>query len=271
MQTVDDQPLETIHLYVVREGQKRPSLVPIIISLLALSCLSAFCALIPYRQPEIRKTLRLPAVPLPPVTLSISESVIATGIKTYPATNATGILTLTNGSVIAQELPAGLMFAGRDGMEVKTDTPVYVSAGSATGYGVAYVSAHSLIGGRKGNIATLDVNAVEGASLYIRNLRPFIGGQDAYSLKFITPQDKQEALAIGTASLQAQAHKIKAILTNESLKSVYSGATLRLTLLCRFVAWPQLPGYRITSIRVEGRGLLISVAYTPRPRPFTGK
>jgi hypothetical protein len=271
MQTVDDQPLETIHLYVVREGQKRPSLIPVIISLLALSVLSAYCALIPYRQPELRKTLRLPAVPLPPVTLTITEPVIATGIKAYPATTAMGVLILTNGSVIAQQLPAGLIFTGRDGITVMTDTPVYVPAGNATSYEVAYVSAHSLIGGRKGNIATLDVNAVEGASLYIRNLRPFTGGQDAYTVKYITPQDKQEALAVGTISLQAQEHRIKAILAHQSLDSVYHGATLRLTLLCRFLAYPVLPGYRITGIRVEGRALLVNIVYTPRPSPFTGK
>jgi len=270
MQTGDEKP-ETIHLYVVREGQKRPSLIPVIISLFALSVLLAFCALVPYQQPVIRKTIRVPAVPLPPVTLTITEPVIATGIKIYPATQAQGILTLTNGSVIAQELPAGVIFTGSDGGEVKTDVSVYAPPGSATGYGVAYVSAHAFIGGRKGNIATLDVNAVEGSSLYIRNLRPFTGGKDAYTEKYITPQDKQAALAIGIASLQGQANRIKAILTSTSLKSVYSGTTLRLILLCRFLAIPVLPGFRITSIRIESKELLVYVAYTLRPRPFTGK
>jgi hypothetical protein len=163
------------------------------------------------------------------------------------------------------------MFAGRDGTEIKTDSPVYVPPGSALGYGVAYVSAHPLIGGRKGNIAALDVNAVEGSSLYIRNLKPFTGGQEAYSVKTITPQDRQAALMTGIALLQEQAHRVRAILAHQSLESVYHGATLRLTLLCRFLAYPHLPGFRITGIRIEGRELLVNVAYTPRPRPFTGK
>ena len=271
MYQVEDEPIETLHVYVVKDEEPHPSWFPVLLCLLALSCLSAFCALVPYQQPELRKTLRLPAVPLPPVTLSVTEPVIATGIKTYPATVAHGILTLTNGSVIAQELPAGLLYAGNDGVEVKTDIAVYIPAGSALGYGVAYVSAHPLVGGRKGNIATLDVNAVEGSSLYIRNLKPFTSGQDAYSVKTITPQDRQTALNNGTAALQGQAHRVKAILTGTSLQSVYSGATARLTMLCRFLAYPVLPGFRITGIRIKGRVLLVNVAYTPRPRPFTGK
>ena len=152
-----------------------------------------------------------------------------------------------------------------------TDAPAYVPAGSATSYGYATVPVNAAIKGKAGNIPALDINSVEGGSLYIRNLRPFTGGKDAYTEKYIAPQDKQAALAIGIASLQAQAHRITAILINESLKFIYSGATLRLTMLCRFLAYPVLPGFRITAIRIEGRELLVDVTYTPRPRPFTGK
>jgi hypothetical protein len=271
MQTVDDQPLETIHLYVVREGQKRPSLIPVIISFFALSLLFAFCIFIPYRQPELRKTLRIPAVPLPLTTFSVTEPVMATGIKTYPATVAHGILTLTNGSVIGQEIPAGLIFSGRDGQGVATDAAVFVPAGSASGYGFAYVSAHATVRGMAGNIPFLDIDSVEGSSLYIRNLRPFTGGQDAYSVKFITPKDRQEALASGIARLKAQVNRTKAILQSASIKSAYSGAMLRVTMLCRFVAYPDLPGFRITGVRIEGKTLLVDVAFTPRFRPIIGK
>ena len=65
MYQVEDEPIETIHLYVVREGQKRPSLALVIISFLALSILIAFGVLIPYQQPELRTAIRVPAVLLP--------------------------------------------------------------------------------------------------------------------------------------------------------------------------------------------------------------
>jgi hypothetical protein len=48
MQTVDEQP-ETIHLYVVREKAARPPLLPIFLSMVALSILIAVCALTPYQ------------------------------------------------------------------------------------------------------------------------------------------------------------------------------------------------------------------------------
>jgi hypothetical protein len=59
--------------------------------------------------------------------------------------------------------------------------------------------------------------------------------------------------------------------SHQSLQAIYFGATLRLTLHSRVLAWPMLPGFRITGIRIEDRGLLVDVAYTPLPRPFMGK
>ncbi len=90
----------------------------------------------------------------------------------------------------AQELPEGLLFFGKDGVEVATDAAVFVPAGSAAGYGIATVSAHAAASGKAGDIPALDIDSVEGSSVYIRNLRPFTGGQDATSVKYVTPQDR---------------------------------------------------------------------------------
>jgi hypothetical protein len=267
---IDEKPLETIHLYAVREEPKRPSLVPVIISLLALSLLVAFCVFVPYQQPELRKTLRIPAVPLPVKIFTVAQPVFATGIKTYPATAAHGTLTITNGSVISQQLSPGLIFTGNDGEEVTTDYPVYVPAGSAGGYGVAYVSAHAM-SGKSGNIAAYDINHVLGSSVYIRNLRPFTGGQDAYSVKVITAQDKQNALDLAKQALEAKVYSVRAILQSLKNSVKFSGAILRVTIACMFVAYPHLPGYRIVSVALHGNSLLVDVAYTPRPRIYAVK
>lgn len=232
MYRVEDEPIETIHLYVVREGQKRPSLVPVIISLLALSFLVSFCVLVPYQQPELRKTIRIPATPFSRV-FTASEPVIPTGMKTYSAAAAHGILTITNGSVISQTLPAGFMFTGNDGEEVTTDVAVFVPAGSAAGYGVAYVSAHAA-SGKAGNIPAYDINRVIGSSVYVRNLRPFTGGQDATSVKFATAQDKQAALGTAKEALEAQAQNVRAILKSQSVQSILTGLVLKVTLACAF-------------------------------------
>ncbi|MGH7867538.1 MAG: hypothetical protein ACREP9_07875, partial [Candidatus Dormibacteraceae bacterium] len=248
-------------------------LIPVIISILALSILIAYGTLVSYRQPEIRTAIRIPAVLLPLKTFSAAEPVMATGIKTIPATTAHGTLTITNGSVIAQELPKGLLlFTGSSGIEVITETVVFVPAGSAAGYGVASVPAHTTISGKAGNIPAMDVDSVEGSSLYIRNLQPFTGGQDAYSVRIITPQDRQAALDSTRASLASQEARIRAILM-QPCKETASGEDALLSVLwaCRFAATPHVPGLHITGVKIDGNTLLVEGVFVVRPRPFTGK
>src|SRR5690242_15263195 len=123
MYQVDDEPtttepIETIHLYVVREGENKPSIAPVLISLLTLSFLLAIGILTPYQQPEQRTLLRVPAVLMPLKTFTTNVSVIPTGIKTYPAITAQGVLTITNGSILSEELPKGMIFTGKDEVEI---------------------------------------------------------------------------------------------------------------------------------------------------------
>jgi hypothetical protein len=133
MQTVDEQP-ETIHLYVVREKAPRLPLLPIILSLLALASLVALSIAVPYQQPVTRAVIRVPAVLLPPKTFTAHIAIVPTGVRTYPATVAHGMLTITNGSIIGQSIPAGFTIQG-----VMTDSAVFVPGGNANGYGWAQV------------------------------------------------------------------------------------------------------------------------------------
>ena len=156
-------------------------------------------------------TLRVPAVFLPIQNFGISVPIIPTGKKTYPATFASGTLTLTNGSVISQELPKGLIFTTFNGIEVIPDYSVFIPAGSANGYGYAIVSAHALISGKSGNIPAYGINRVEGTSIYIRNLTSFHGGKDSYTIPLQLPQDRQTALDQAQTNLTKSIH-IKEIL-----------------------------------------------------------
>ena len=106
MQTVDEQP-ETIHLYVVREKEPKPSVFPLSSRLSLWLSFVVFCALVPYQQPVTRAVIRVPAVLLPLKTFTATTAIIPTGIKVYLATTAYGTLTITNGSVIAQIIPQG--------------------------------------------------------------------------------------------------------------------------------------------------------------------
>ena len=203
MQTLDEKP-ETIHLYVVRETEPKPPILPIVLSALSLTVLLVYCVLTPYQQPEVRMTIRVPAVLLPIRTFNVAVAIIPTGIKVYPATTAHGILTITNGSIISQTLPKGMIVGA-----ATLDYSVFVPAGSANGYGYATVSAHALTGGKHGNIPAYSIDNVENASIYIRNLTVFKGGRDAYSVKVMNPQDRQTALikARDMLSVQIGAYK----------------------------------------------------------------
>src|SRR5258708_2805052 len=91
---VEDEPTETLHIYVVREAAPKPSLLPIVLSVLALLTLVTVGVLSPAQQPVTRAVIRIPAVLLPPRTFIAHVPVIPTGIKTYPATTAHGSLTI---------------------------------------------------------------------------------------------------------------------------------------------------------------------------------
>src|SRR5258708_22198170 len=128
----DDEPTEVLHIYVVREAVP-PPLLPIVLSVLALSVFVTFGALSPNQQPVTRAVIRVPAVPLTIKTFIAQTPVIPTGVRTYPATAAHGVLTITNGSVISQTLPAGFIFITNSGVSCGTDHGAFVPTGSASG------------------------------------------------------------------------------------------------------------------------------------------
>ena len=259
MYQVEDEPVETTHLYIVREEAARPSLTPIILSLLGLSLLIVLCVVTPDKQPVTQLALRLPAVPLAVHRFSASVAIIPTGVRTYPATTAHGFLTITNGSVIAQVIPAGFTVQG-----VATDRAVYVPAGSADGYGKTIVPAHALVSGNAGNLPSLAVNTVIGSSVYIRNLSAFTGGQDAYSVKYVTEQNRQTAAAQAHNLLQG----VVIGLHYPCLESITTGTNLRAVWVCQFVTY-RIPGFfHVTGVRLVGKNFLLDVWFFDHPQPI---
>lgn len=111
---------------------------------------------------------------------------------------------MKNGSIISQTLPSGFIFTTDSGVSVATDQAVFVPAGNANGYGVAYVSAHALVNGSPGNIPALAIDTVIGSSVYVRNVAAFQGGKDTYSLRFATAQDRQQAVTTARHLLAAE-------------------------------------------------------------------
>jgi hypothetical protein len=256
---VDDKPVETLHIYVVREAAPKPSLLPIVLSVSAFFILVIVGVLSPTQQPVMRAVIRVPAVLLPPRTFTMQTPVIPTGARTYPATTAHGVLTITNGSVISQTLPAGYILISRSGVSVVTDAAAFVPAGSANGYSVASVSAHAQIIGKAGNIPALAVDTVEGSSVYIRNLTAFRGGRDAYSVKVVTAHDRRAALAKARQRLAV----VSTGLHYPCVERI-NGA-VRVTWLCQFVTYHIPAIYHVTRVSMNGKNLLLDVWFVMRP------
>ncbi len=192
-------------------------------------------------------------------SFTASAAVVPTGVKTYPATTASGVLTITNGSIIAQVIPSGFIVGA-----VAADHAAYVPAGSATGYGYATVPAHALASGAAGNLPPLAINQVIGSSVYIRNLSAFNGGRDAYSVKYVTAQDRQSALI---KARELVALKITGLHYPCREAHVQSAFANSVTWRCQFVTFRIPPHMHVSGARFVGKNLIVSVWFiTPVKR-----
>jgi hypothetical protein len=255
---IDTQPRETIHIYYERAEEKRPyTLLPLLFALLCLLGIAAvtiYSAQHPYYE---HQRLTVPVQLLPPKMFTATTPIIPTGVKSYPATAAHGTLTITNGSVVAQTLPAGLILLSNNGVQVATDEAINVPAGSADGFGRATVTAHVVTAGI--NLAALAVNQTLGTSVYVRNLQPFTGGKLARTVRFVTAQDKHTALLQARAILLSKSSGLHYPCTEEVRGAV------TVTWRCGFVSYHLPALYHVTAVRLSGKNLIIDVFFVPRP------
>ena len=255
MYQVKDEPVERLYLYVVRDDEQPPSLLPLALSILSLLLVLAVGVLFPYRPPLVRQTLHIPAILLPLQTFSVIVTVTPTGVQTFSATRASGVLTISNGSILAQHLPAGMIFTAASGVEIITTQAIDVPASNGVSFGTASVPAQAVIAGGTGNLAALSINQVDGTSLYIRNDQPFTGGKNSSRVSIIQPQDRQHALAQARAALFPQT--LSRLLDRPCAEKVAGVAALTVTWTCQFVTY-QVAG-KVLSVKVQGRIIIIEV------------
>ena len=189
-------------------------------------------------------------------------------MKTYPATTAHGIITITNGSILSGELPKGIILTGKDGVEIVTDTAVFVPAGSATGYGVATVSAHAVVSGKNGNIPAYDIDSVVNTSIYIRNLTAFTGGKQAYSITYTTPQDRLTALSRARAILGHLVPQtmLYAPCRESVMKSSEAVVNIVVKWSCQYVTYAPPVFFRIVGVEVRGKNIVLYGYPVVQPR-----
>lgn len=211
MQTVDDQPMETLHLYVVPENQLPPKRDYLTICMICFCSLLLFSviaiSLFPSKPQEVTFSVHVQGFSLAPMRKTIHTTVIATGKQYVPATTASGSIIFYNGAIYAQIIPVNTILKGADGLTVITDEQATIPPASQTippTYGQVNVSAHSVMPGTSGNITAGDINEACCATSIIAQNSSFHGGRDAYTYTYLSDQDVKNTTAPLLPTLQAQ-------------------------------------------------------------------
>ncbi|MGH2478461.1 MAG: baseplate J/gp47 family protein [Ktedonobacteraceae bacterium] len=265
----DEDEMEIIHVYMLREplpdeqqsGNRWATILHWIMGCLAVLLLSGFC-LIPDSPVLVTRTISVPVIPLPLVQLTARVSIVPTGVSTIPALQARGTLTIYNGSILQEALPAGFIVTTHNGIEIATDQAVIVPVNNPPTDGVATVAAHAVTAGAAGNIAPGRINQADGTSLVVKNLTAFTGGQDASSELFITSGDVQHALTTARAHLATQ--QLIGLLPKPCTEqSQQNGSTLTLFWRCQYITYHVPPGVIPIGVRVQGHRVSLTYRYHP--------
>jgi Baseplate J-like protein len=214
MRVVDEQPTETLHLYVVPEDQlpKKPDYPSLFMVCLGLLCILALMGLSAFSAAPIHEvafTVTLQGFRLAPAGKTFKTTIIATGKGHTAATHATGMLTFYNGLPYTQIIPGGTQLTDADGVSVLTDEQAIIPPAAQTTpptYGHTNVLAHSLLAGASGNIQAGDINiACCVTSVIVQNPYNFTGGRNARDFTFLTTQDVTNATSSLLPMLQTKA------------------------------------------------------------------
>jgi len=147
---------------------------------------------------------------LPTLTLSKTKTVNATGKRHQDAEHALGTITFYNGLFSSQEVPAGTLLTGSDGVQIVTDQAASIPPASPTTpptYGNTTVQAHAVQAGAQGNIATRDINyGCCGTSILAQNTVSFQGGQDERNYMVVTKDDVHTAVSSLTPFVTQRLH-----------------------------------------------------------------
>jgi hypothetical protein len=176
-------------------------------TLVALLTPTATITLLPdVRSIRVRSSATLGTL-LAPITLSESQTVPTTGHGHQNARAATGTLTFYNGLSTVQSLLAGTVIVGQDGTRVATDAAVTIAPANPPSLGAASIMAQAVKTGAAGNIPAGEINTALSTGVYVKNLAPFTGGQDARDFQIVTRQDQDSTAALlqqkVTASMNA--------------------------------------------------------------------
>lgn len=267
-----EEEIETRYVYIYDEDPEQwrwPKLDGrqignLYMQLLALIMLAGFCVVQGSPSYQIQ-TATVPALLLPVVRLTASAEIVATGMKTIPAIHARGTLTIYNGSILQEFLPAGFLVTTQSGIEVATDQAVTIPAADLPAPGIAMVPAHAVEAGSQGNIVAGAIHQADGSSLVIKNLASFMGGRDTRTIQVVQDADKEAAVAMAKARVEAE-KPTSGLLVRPCSGTVEQTETrVAVQLLCQYVTYHVPAGARVLSAYVEGDTVIIRLQTIVQP------
>ena len=209
---VVDEPMETLHLYVVPENQLPPNgdhlaIFMMIFCSLFLIGIIVLSLLVPAPDHNVDFPLAIQGYSLPPVSKTVKITTIATGKQYVPSTPATGMITFYNGAIYRQIIPINTILKGADGVSVITDAQATIPPAEQTippTYGQTSVPAHAVAPGSLGNIQAGDINEACCVTSVIAQNASFHGGRDAYTYTYLSDKDVKNTTAPLLPTLQVQ-------------------------------------------------------------------
>ena len=192
-------------------------------SLVPLLSPSATITILPVEKNlSLTDSMKVQGRELPPLTLMQSTTAPATGKRHQDATRAHGTITLYNGLLTSQTIPAGTIFTDHRGVQIITDQAAVIPAGNPPSYGQVSVPAHAVFAGPQGNIPAYAINtACCATSVVAKNTGAFSGGAAAREYLVVTRTDINNAVTSllvtlsqsEDAALQVQLHPGEALIT----------------------------------------------------------
>ncbi|HLH60890.1 MAG TPA: baseplate J/gp47 family protein [Ktedonobacteraceae bacterium] len=210
---VNEEQMQTVHLYIVPEDQlpPRPDYVGILIATLCSLILLGFIGLIllsPKSEPTVSFQTTITGFRLPSVSKTATATVPATGKGHLNATYAVGTITFYNGAIYTQIIPIDTVLKGADGIVIITDAQAVIPPAAQTTpptYGQVSIPAHAMVAGASGNIRAGDINtACCATSVIAQNPYNFTGGIDARDFTYLTRQNVNKVLASLAPPLRTQ-------------------------------------------------------------------
>jgi hypothetical protein len=164
-------------------------------------------------------TATVPGRSLSALTMSQQKTVATTGQGHQNATQATGSVTFYNAATFPQQIPAGTLLIGADGVQVVTDQMAFLPAGNLLTNGHTTIMAHALLAGPAGNILEGDIyGPCCRVNVQVAN-GAFTGGQNARNYRMVQHSDVDSVTSDLKASLiqSAQAAFQQQTQSNETL------------------------------------------------------